>query len=281
MKTKNYLFILLTCLILTTSLNLAQEKLCNPKVEILNQNPYPAIPGEKLEIVFTISNIDSNDCGEIEFEILDEFPFSVAKTSKSLHIIQTGTFTKNYNSFKTIPIDFTVDSDAMDGNNPLEVRYKSSRSSGGSVLERFNIEIKDIRADFEIFVSSYNPATKEITFEILNIGKEDIEALTVEVKKQEDVKIYETNKKNIGDLSSKEDTSATFKLDIDTDQIELIISYSDITKKRREITKKVAFDSSLFGNDINSKGNNYFYWIILTIVIIVALYFFLKKKKRK
>ena len=257
--------------------------LCEIDVSLLNQDPYPAVPGEKMEAVFTISNIDSAECGTIEFEVINEYPFTVSPGFDNRYIFQSGTFTKDYNSQKIIPIDYIVDNRALDGDTPIEVKYRHSVSSGSSnfLSKTFDIKIEDVKVDFEIFVSDYDFSTKEIKFEILNIGKADIEAVTIEVPKQEGIKVYGSNRENVGDLSSNEDTSSDLRMDINTNKVKLLVSYSDSIQVRRVVEKEITFDASLFEETKETGGKNYTNWIVAAVVIALILYFFMRRKKKK
>ena len=118
----------------------AQDKVCDLDVSILNQDPFPAVPGDVVEIVFMISGIDTTDCGIIDFEIFEEYPFSIMPYDEAKHVIQSGTYTKDYSTHKTIPVDFKVSEDALDGGNPLEISFKSSFETG-SHTKKFDIEV--------------------------------------------------------------------------------------------------------------------------------------------
>lgn len=269
-------------MIMCSLLPMAFAGQCDLDVAILNQDPFPAVPGEKLEVVFTISNIDSIECGTIEFEVLDEFPFSVAPGFEKSYTIQSGTFTKDYNTQKTIPLDFSVHENALDGDNPVEIRYRTSTAAAGNyVSQTFDIEVEDVKADFEIFVSDYNYLTKEITFEVLNIGKSDIEAVTITIPKQDGVRVHGANKENIGDLSSNEDTSTDFSVDVNANKIMLQISYSDSVNVRRTVEEMVEFDSMLFESTKETTQNNYWNWIIGAVVVILILYIYRRRSKKR
>lgn len=258
----------------------AERETCELDISILNQDPLPAVPGDVVKIVFMLDGIDTASCGIINFEIFDEYPFSIMPYNENTHVIQSGTYTKGYSAYKTIPIDFKVDKNALDGNNVLEVGFKSSFEFG-SHTEKFDIEIQDVRVDFEVFVSSYSYATKEIKFEILNIGKSDIEAVTVEVPAQDGIKVFGSNIENIGDLSSNEDTSAEFKMDVTGENIELLISYSDSIQERRTLNSNVIFNADLFENTKSTTDNAFWYWGIGILVVVMIIIYYRKKNKQK
>jgi hypothetical protein len=256
------------------------EELCDIDISILNQDPYPAVPGDIVKVVFMLDSIDSSECGTINFEILDGYPFTVMPYDETVYVIRSGTYTSDYSSYKTIPVDVRVDPNAIDGSNPFEIRYKTSANIAFA-SEKFDVEVQDVKVDFEVFVSDYNYATKELKFEILNIGKSDVEAVTVDVLDMDGVKVYGSNRENIGDLSSNEDTSADFKADIYGDKIKLRISYSDTIQERRVIEKDVDFNSQLFESTKAGSDVAYWQWILGIAIIVVIFYFYRKSKKKK
>lgn len=256
------------------------EELCEVDISILNQDPFPAVPGDIVEVVFVLDDIDSPECGIINFEILNEYPFTVMPYDETEYMIQSGTYTSDYSSHKTIPIDVKVSANALDGANPLEIRYKTSNQAAFA-SKKFDIEVQEVKVDFEVFVSDYNYATKNLKFEILNIGKSDVEAVTVEVLNQDGVVVYGSNRENIGDLSSNEDTSSEFKADILSEKIKIRISYSDTIQERRIVEKEVVFDSQLFESTKAGSSIAYWQWILGIVIIVAIIYFYYNKKKKK
>ncbi|MGK0208792.1 MAG: hypothetical protein ACI83O_000046 [Patescibacteria group bacterium] len=252
---------------------------CSVSVSILNQDPFPAVPGDVVEVVFVLDGIDSDECGTIEFFVQDSYPFTVMPYDESNYRIQSGTFVKDRNSQKLIPVDFLVDENAIDGANPLDTRYTTTASVDAEFTQTFDIEVKDARADFEIFVSDYDYSTQELKFEILNIGKSDIEAVTVEIPTQNSVTIIGANRNNVGDLSSNEDTSADFNADINGESISLIVYYSDSINERRTSEHVVFFNAEQFASTKAQSNNTLTYWVI-GIVIIVAFFWFRSRKKK-
>jgi hypothetical protein len=256
---------------------------CNLDVTLVNQDPYPAVPGDLVKVVFQVSGIDSTECGDLEFAIKEDFPFSLDPSSKNYYSLKAGTYTKDYSSYFLAPFKIRVAEDALDGENPIEFRYKSSKQYLNSYLSKtFNIEVNDVRADFEVFVKNYDSSTNTITFELLNIGKEDIEAVTVEVPDQEDVTVKGANRNIVGDLNSNEDTTADFELASTVDKIKLNIYYSDATGERRTSQEYVAFDPKYFlGRKTQESGSSIWIWIFWIIILSAVGYYFYRRHKKK
>lgn len=251
---------------------------CDLSVSLINQDPYPAIPGDYVKVVFQIDGIQNTECGMVTFEVKEDFPFSLDPNTTNAITINSGTYQRQYSSFYLAPYQIRISGDALEGDNPLEVGF--STSYGPEQLKEFDIYIEDTRADFEIHVKNYDYLTRTLTFEILNIEDVDVEALTVEIPKQENITIKGANIKVIGDLDSNEYTTADFEATPKNGEIELKILYTDSINVRREITKKVFFDSDYF-TDRNNSGKKQPIWLYVVIVVVIAWFAWRQIKKHK
>ena len=253
---------------------------CNLNTTLLNQNPYPAIPGDYVQIVFQLSGIVDATCGEITFSVSEEFPFSLDEGDNPVTTISSGTYIRNYETSAVIPYQLKIDESALDGANPIEVAYSSAESEG-STIQEFDIEIDDVRTDFEVSIKDYISSTRTLTFEILNIGENDAEALTIEIPKQENIEIKGSNRNIVGSLDSNEDTSFTFEA-IPTDgQITLTILYTDEINTRRTLEKIVIYDSTYFtdrARDIKPTPKSYYF---IGIVVLVIIIWYIRKRLKK
>jgi hypothetical protein len=249
---------------------------CELGVSMINQDPYPAIPGDYVKVVFQIDGVENPECGIVGFEIKENYPFSLDPGTTNRITINAGTYSKSYSSFYLATYKLRVGEDALEGNNPIEVAYSGN---GAEFLEEFDIYVEDTRADFEVNIKDYDYGTKTLTFEILNIEDVDIEALTIEIPKQENIIIKGANKKVVGDLDSNEYTTADFEAVPSNGEIELNIIYTDAINVRRELTKNVTFDSSYFQGR-NGSGGTPFGKIFIGILVIVVIWFFWRRHKK-
>ncbi len=250
---------------------------CSLGVSMINQDPYPAIPGDYVKVVFQIDGVENPECGIVNFEIKENYPFSLDPGTTNRITINAGTYSRTYSSFYLATYKLRVDEGALEGDNPIEVVYSGS---GAGLLEEFDIYVEDTRADFEIHIKNYDYATKTLTLEILNTEDVDIEALTIEIPKQENITIKGANKKVVGDLDSNEYTTAEFEAIPSNGKIELNIIYTDSINVRREMEKTVVFDSSYFTGRNGGGTSVPWFWIIL-IIAVVAWFFWRRHKKHK
>jgi len=270
-------------LMFVISLTFVSSTICDLDITMLNQDPYPAVPGDYVEIVFQISGIENPDCGNVVFSLVEKYPLVFDPEMDPSVTISSGTFTKDYSSSKVIPYKVRVDEDAIDGDNPIEVSFYSSGFSGNSYqTKEFNLNIEDVKADFEIFVKDYDVNTRIITFEVLNIADADIEALTLEIPTQDGVNVKGAKRTILGDLDSNEYTSAEFELVSFVDEIVMNIFYTDSIGVRRDMAKVVSYESEYFvGRQSDSKSTSIWVYIILVVVVLAVIYFVRKRNKKK
>ena len=274
-----WLFAILFVIIFSATVSAAAN--CVLNVSMINQDPYPATPGESVKVVFKIDGISAPGCQDTTFEVEENFPFTVDPESVNPVKVTAGTYSTDYNSFYIAAYKLRVDKAALKGDTPIEIRYYSGTSA--KTTEKFNIYVEDTKTDFEIFIKDYDALTKTLTFEILNIGEVDIEALTLEIPKQENIDVKKTNKVVVGDLDSNEYTTADFEATPKDGEITIKIIYTDSTNTRREIEKTVNFDSSYFeGLSRNQTAPPiWIYLIVLGIIGFIIWKVYRRHKKKK
>lgn len=281
MKKSKITFFVLLIVTLAVFTGLAAAEQCNLQISLINQDPYPAIPGDYVKVVFQIDGISNPECGTITFGIKEDYPVYLDPNVQNPISINSGIYSKNYGSFYLSPYKLRIDANALDGENPIEVYYSTKTAS--DLKKEFDITVEDIRADFEIHVKDYNYATKELTFEILNIAKADVEALTIDIPKQDSIEIKGANRVVVGDLDSNEYTTADFEaiLPEGKTNINMNVIYTDSINARRELQKVVEFDSSYFIDRNGDKKNFPWFWIVLVILVVVIIVWRRIKKKKK
>jgi hypothetical protein len=265
-------------LLLTLNSILAATTTCSLDTKLISQDPYPAIPGDFVKLVFQVNGIENPECGKVSIKFQESFPFTLEPGQTNPITIDSGTFERNYNSFLIAPYKVRVNENAADGETPLEV---VTAHDSTNVLNNFSINIKDSRSDFEVFVKDYKPLTKMMTLEVLNIGENSIKALTIEIPKQKHIEIKGSNRNIVGDLDSNEYTTADFEVASAGGDITLNLYYTDSISVRRSLNKTITFDQTYFENrasDVKSSKTGY---IILGIIVIVVVVLIYRRSKRR
>lgn len=263
-------------------IGLVVAEACQVEVSLLNQDPYPAVQGDYVKLVFQIDGVANTDCKIVEFELLEKYPITFDPGQQRKFSINAGTYTSsNYQDFFMATYKVRVNADTLDGSNHIEVRY--TYGAGSTQTKEFELEVEDVRAEFEVVIKEYDYDTHELTFEILNIGDSDIEALTVGIPKQENIEVKGPNREVVGDLDSNEYTTADFEATLEDGEITVDLTYSDAINVRRSLQKTVTFDSSYFIDrraDQTSIGmGTYIIWIL--VIAVVGWFGWKKWKKGK
>ncbi|MBT4376888.1 hypothetical protein HOD29_05945 [archaeon] len=254
---------------------------CDIGVSMINQDPYLAIPGDYVKLVFQVDGMENPECGVVEFELLEQYPIIFDPDEVGKYTINAGSYDRDFSSFFVAQYKVRVDENALDGDNPIEVQYKHSLNLDYESIT-FDLNVEDARADFEVHVKDYDSVTNMITFEILNIADSDVEALTVEIPKQEAVVVKGAKTNIVGDLDSNEYTTANFEVVPARGYITLEITYSDTINKRRMVEKNVLFEPEYFEDRAgDQKSGNVWMVLFFLLVAILIISYVLKKRKKK
>lgn len=97
-------------------------------VTLISQNPDPVKPGEYVELRFKIENSGYEKADQVEVELLPEFPFSLEIGEDKDQYFGTVLGRQLDANAYTFDFKVRVDNDAVEGENEIEVRLKSSRS---------------------------------------------------------------------------------------------------------------------------------------------------------
>ena len=157
-KEKGVIFTLaIFSIILLSGLVLAEG--CALDVSMINQDPYPANPGEYVKVLFQIEGLANPDCGVVTFQVKEQFPFTIKPGTTNPLEVRSGTYSRKFSSFYNAPYELLVDKNAVNGDHTIEVSYTTDEVEK---LKEFTINIEDTRADFEIYVKDYDPLTKTL-----------------------------------------------------------------------------------------------------------------------
>ncbi len=257
----------------------ATDNSCKLGISLLNQDPYPAVPGDYVKLVFQVSGIDNPSCSDITFRLLPDYPITFDPGKSGVRQFSKVDYVKDYESSLLVPYKVRISNDALDGATPVEIRVQSKNSA--PILKSFNLKVSDVRAHFEVYVSNYDYKTHKMTLEILNTASSNIEALTVEIPKQKNIQIKGANKNIVGDLDSDEYTTADFEAVPLNGNFSINLVYSDAINVRRTVTKTINFDSSYFVNRKADERTTSVWMYLLYIIIALALIYWLIKGRKK
>ncbi len=268
-------------MVFSMTLVLGLSTTCAPTVSLVNQDPYPATPGDYVKIVFQVDGIADPACGDIQFELLEKYPITFDPNSTKKISLKSGTFAKDYSSHLIVPYKVRVDHEAVDGDNPIEVQF-SNMGATGLISQEFNLNIEDSRADFEVYVKDFDSKTNYITLEILNIAKINIQAATVEATNSVELKLKGSKTNIIGDLDSNEYTTTEFEIAPQKATLNLNVYYTDNAGTRRTAVESVEFDPLFFElRKADEKQSSSTPMIVGVVVVLIIIYFVYKRRKNK
>ncbi|PJE81872.1 hypothetical protein COU58_00085 [Candidatus Pacearchaeota archaeon CG10_big_fil_rev_8_21_14_0_10_32_42] len=256
---------------------------CTLEVSLVNQDPYPAVQGDTVRILFQVSGVQDSSCNGASFQLDPGYSFTLNSQDMKVRSLSGGTFTQGKSEWN-IPYTLQVNRDAFDGDAEVTVLYSAgSTLSVSPISKNFDIRIQDSHADFEIDVKDYNPLTKIITFEISNIANIDTTLLKLNIPEQENIEIKGSNVNIVGDLDSQEYTTADFEATPKDGEIFIIISYTDQAGVRRTIQKSTTYDSKYFeGRAGENGGSSTVTWVIILVIIgLIAFWFYRRHQKKK
>ena len=275
--------ILFSSIILASAFVSSNRDFCNLQAQLINQDPYPAMPGETVKLLFQISGIETTACNDIIVELNPRYPFSLVQGQEARVRIQGGTYTRNHAGHLMVPYEVYVDSGVIQGNNKIELKYTTDRSMNTFLTREFDIEVRDVTTDFEVFIRDYDSSQKRITFEILNSGKNNIEALTVEIPRQENIVVKGSNRNIVGFLDANDFITTNFEATPKEGNIELVLYYTDLIGERRSFSKSVYFEPDYFEGRLRDEQNlsGMIYIVVVLIAFIVGYYFYKRHQKNK
>jgi len=275
--------ILPVALIVTLVLLSFVSAACNLETSLINQEPYPAVPGDYVKLVFQVTGLQNQDCKDVTFQLVPKYPISFDPGTSSIVSVKGGTYTGvDYSPSLVVPFKVRVDPDALDGNNPIEVRYTSTMLSNSSLVKQFNLSVNNTRTDFDVFVKDYNFATNTMTLELLNIGKNDVNALAIKIPPQENFTVKGPNMNVVGSLDSNDYTTADFEITPGTGKLDMTIYYNDAIGVRRSMNKTVYFNPARFQDrKVESSSNSAWGYIIVILIVVAVVAYILYRRHKK
>lgn len=187
-------------------INFAVADSCFLDVELVNQDPYPAIPGDYADVVFQVSGIENPGCSDIEFELVSSYPFTL-ESGESVKTLQGSTYLINQKIEWMIPYKLRIDEAAFEGNPEIKVEY----SSGATTYSKyFNITVQDSRTTFDAVIQEVNGP--EVSIALANTGKYGANSIIVRIPSQDNFKVMDNNGQMVGNLDTGDYTLVSFNL---------------------------------------------------------------------
>ncbi len=271
---------------------------CSLTVTLLNQEPYPAVPGEYVKVVFQISGLNDNACSGAKFRLVPKYPFSLDEGDE-IKVLDGNTYIPGYNKNWLIGYKLRVDKDAVEGENSIEARYTSNTNLNfDSYVEKsFNITIEDSRTSFDAVVQDFSD--NQISIALANVGEKTANAAVARIPQQKGYRILGTDGQMIGNLESGDYTIVSFEIaptTIGRSQdvpLEFQIDYTDSIGERRSVPMNLTLNMNAIANtnatftgmarsrmqQQSSSTISTTTWIIIAIIALVILVILYMKRR--
>jgi hypothetical protein len=311
-KTKNGRMIIFFALGIFLSLSIlnfvsAETNPCDPTIQLVSQDPSPAVPNDYVKVIFEVTNL--GNCDGLTLKLNQEYPFSLDSNSSDTQTIETNPYAPDYRAVWTIPYKIRIDGDAFDGDYNLKLRYHegASESLSDYVEQGFDISIKDSRTEFDAVIQE--SSGNDISIAIANIGKYTANSVVVRIPEQHSFAASGTTGQMAGNLESGDYTIVGFTItqkmqtpgnmtrgsiptnqDQKSSQLQFDVYYTDNIGERRVVNMELplslgnsSVSMSGFSGRVKSSSSWYSSWItwIIVLVIIILGHIFYKKNPQK
>ena len=294
-KMRLFLFVLLIAVFLFSFAGISEvkanlERHAAIDISLLNQDPYPAEPNNYVELVFKVENIGGVDVNDVLVELLPEYPFSLDAGVSAVKEVGSLTLAQYDEKAVFVKYKVRVDKDAIDGENPIKIRYVYGTNGQwiNYATREYNITVEDTTTDFDVAIQDYSPVTGTLSIAVSNTGDQNADSVTVSLPEQSAITVIGSNKEIIGGIETNDYTVSSFKVVPKEDALIVVhISYTDSIGVRREIDKAVLFKASTYSYKIAAKetgtNNRALIYIgigVVGIAIIIVLFRILRKKRK-
>jgi hypothetical protein len=263
---KRILFLFVMACVLTTGAVKAADVLnvVDLNVTMVNQDPYIAGPESYVNLLFKLENDGTQTAKNVTFELMPRFPFSLDPGEAAVKELgNVGSLLADEDEYYLVKYKVRVDKDALDGETPIEVRYKHD-DAAGYFTQTFHVTISDPKTDFDVVLQDSSESS--ITLALANIGTNAAYSVTVRVPEQEDFRVTGISSSILGNLNSADYTLVTFDIvpnyqagvlgrsEEQTLQVEVF--YTDTIGVRRVVQKEVPITGySGYANPANVSGD--------------------------
>lgn len=259
------------------------------QIRQLKYEPYPVNPGEYFSLWIKVENIGGLTKNAV-FELNPKYPFSLDTNEDAV---------RDFGQLSSVPVileyKIRVDKDAVEGVNPIELKYSTDSNSENWIYHTFEIQVEDAQTDFDIVIQESSDDTMSIA--IANIGKNVANSVIVKVPEQDNFKTIGSSGQMVGNLENGDYTLVSFQIQkkaLAKDNIlEFQIDYTDNIGERRSIIKQLNFETGEVISPIQTNAKTqvteetsfyqtWWFWVVVIIVIVFGWKWNKKvNKKRK
>jgi len=203
--------------------------------EIIYIDQIELLPGKKTELKFTINNVGSSPLRDLTFSWSNEDEVILPVGSDDTKYI------KSLGVGESTVLSYNVMADSSEDAGlyklDLSLVYNDPITNEENIVNTIAGIYVGGETDFEVAFSDNSEG--EMAFTIANIGSNDATSVSIKIPKQEAVKVNGASSNIIGNLNKGDYTVATFKMNANSEDILILIDYTDTTGERITTTKVV------------------------------------------
>lgn len=212
---------ILMLLVLTLTFSVgtfAENEYSNIDIELINQDPDPAYPGDIVELRIGIENTGLKTVDNLILELQDEYPFEIVSDKT----IETGIINAYQidEEQKVVKIKIKIDKDTTSGSYPLELNYYEEGSKTSNSVElNIDIQSKNKLEITNIDNEVINPGqTTDVTYTLENKGENKLTNIEFSWENKDGLilPVGQDNSIIIDSLNSNEIKEITFKIKADS-----------------------------------------------------------------
>lgn len=272
--------------------------------EISNINIESLIPGEKTNLSFSIKNVGKSRLENLMFKWENENDIILPVGSSNVRYVDSiGVGEEKKIDFSVVSdlntqpklykLDLTLEYDDVENLQKITEAGTIDTQKRRTVQSKAGIYVGG-ETSFEVSFTEF--LRGEASFSITNIGSNLANSVVVKIPTQENWTLQGSDSDVVGSIKKGSFGRAQFKIkpkynDYGSNNLTLLVEYTDTTGKRQNFTKTLTLDSSFFKENQNvnfsnlerEKNNSFFNWrtAIVIIVLLIGGFIFYKKKKSK
>jgi hypothetical protein len=219
------------------------------KMTLVNQDPYPADPGDYVNLLFKVENRGTDNADNVVFELLPEYPFSLDTGVSAATELGTVKGLQTDENGYLIKYKVRVDKDAI--NSEDEIRAECRYNNGAAITAKFNVTISNPRTDMDVVVQ--DATTASTTLAIANIGANNAYSVIVRIPDQQNFIVTGPSASVIGNLNAGDYTLISFQITSNTGIANISSAGGNIPPNRS--FNRTSFNRTVFNNSMVGMGN--------------------------
>ncbi len=148
---KYKLYTMLFVLMLVTIFTVSAQSIESPQINIslMNQDPDPVDPGQYVEVRFLILNeYPGSTAGDFQVMLDPQYPFSLDSNENALRDIGDLPALGDGQNVIVVKYKIRVDEDAVEGENPIRIKYKHDSTLW--ISKEFDINVQTVDANLAV-----------------------------------------------------------------------------------------------------------------------------------